>query len=499
MEAFQNALYGFSVALNPTNLFYCFLGCLIGTLVGVLPGFGPAAALSLLLPVTFRLDVTGAIIMLAGIYYGAMYGGSTTSILVNIPGETASVITCLDGYQMAKQGRAGPALGIAAFASLIAGTLSVVSLMFLAPLLAEAALRFGPAEYFTLMIMSLALVTYLTRGSMIKGLMMASLGMILGAIGSDPLTGRLRFAYDIKVLRDGLGIVPVLIGLFGVSEVLSSLVTKEAQDVVKTKLRGLLPTRRDWKVSSLPILRGSLLGFFMGILPGIGLAIPTFVSYGLEKKLSRNPERFGTGAIEGVAAPEACNNATSVGHFVPMLSLGIPTTGTMALFLGALILHGIQPGPLLIQNRPDIFWGLISSMYIGNITLLILNLPLIAIWVQVLRVPYTYLFPLILLFCLIGVYTLNNLIDEIAIMIIFGAFGYLLKYFSYESPPLILGFVLGTMIESRFRQSLTISQGSFLIFVSSPIALIFLLVTFLILASGLLPHIGVAFKRPKSH
>lgn len=420
MEALQSILYGFSVALSPSNLLYCLLGCLIGTLVGVLPGIGPAAAISLLLPTTFRLDITGAIIMLAGIYYGAMYGGSTTSILVNIPGETASVVTCLDGYQMAKQGRAGPALGIAAFGSLIAGTLSLIGLMFLAPTLAEYALSFGSPEYFSLMIMSLSLIIYLARGSITKGLMMAFLGLFLGTIGSDRLTGKLRFVYNIMVLRDGLGIVPVLIGLFGISEVLSNIGTIATQTVVKTKIRGLLPTLRDWKDSFFPIIRGTFLGFFMGILPGIGLSIPTFVCYGMEKKLSKTPERFGTGAIEGVAGPEACNNATSVGNFVPMLSLGIPTTGTMALFLGALILHGIQPGPLLIQSRPDIFWGLISSMYVGNIILLVLNLPLIIIWVQVLRVPYTYLFPMILLFCLIGAYSLNNMVGDVSIMIIFG-------------------------------------------------------------------------------
>ncbi|OGP65153.1 MAG: transporter [Deltaproteobacteria bacterium RBG_13_47_9] len=485
MEALQNILYGFSVALTPVNLFYCLLGCIIGTLVGVLPGLGPAAAISLLLPATFRLDITGAIIMLAGIYYGAMYGGSTTSILVNIPGETSSVMTCIDGYQMAKQGRAGPALGIAAFGSLIAGTISVIGLMLLAPILAEGALRFGPPEYFTLMIMSLSLTTYLARGSMVKALMMACLGLILGVIGSDPVTGKLRFVYNITVLRGGLGMVPVLMGLFGVAEVLSNIGSSENRAVVKTKIRGILPTVKDWKDSLPPIIRGSFLGFILAILPGVGLSIPTFLSYGMEKKLSKTPERFGTGAIEGVAGPEAANNGAAGGTFVPMISLGIPPNATMALLLGALMLHGVQPGPLLIQNRPEIFWGLISSMYIGNIILLILNLPLIAIWVQVLRVPYNYLFSMIFLLCLIGSYSLNNLVGDVAIMVIFGGIGYLLKYFRYEAPPLILALILGPIIEDSFRQSLTISEGSFSIFFTRPIAGVFLLATLLSIGLGL--------------
>jgi putative tricarboxylic transport membrane protein len=346
------------------------------------------------------------------------------------------------------------------------------------------------------MIMSLSLVTYLTQGSKVKGLMMAFLGLILGVVGSDRLTGKLRFVYDFDVLKDGLGIVPLLIGLFGVSEVLSSVGAIKDRTVKESKIRGLLPTLQDWKDSFLPIFRGSFLGFFMGILPGIGLSIPTFISYGLEKKLSKHPERFGSGAIEGVAGPETCNNATSIGNFVPMLSLGIPTTGTMALFLGALILHGVQPGPLLIQNRPDIFWGLICSMYIGNIILVLLNLPLIAIWVQLLRVPYSYLSPMILLFCLIGAYSVNNMVEEVAIMIIFGGFGYLLKHFAYESPPLILAFVLGPMIEERFRQSLTISQGSFSIFFAHPISATFLFVTLLIVvSSGLSPIVMRRFRK----
>jgi putative tricarboxylic transport membrane protein len=489
MDILSNLHLGLSVSLSLTNLWYCFIGVLVGTFIGVLPGLGCSVTIALLMPLTFRLDPTTAIIMLAGIYYGAQYGGSTTSILVNIPGETASVMTCLDGYQMAKQGRAGPALGIAAFGSLIAGTLGIIGLMFLAPTLAELALTFGPSEYASLMIMSLSLVIFLARGSMVKGVMTALLGLILGTVGLDKLTGDLRFVYNTVVLRDGLGIVPVMIGLFGVAEVLANIGNVESQRANKTEIRNILPTLRDWRDSSLPIVRGTLLGFFMGILPGIGVSIPTFVCYGMEKRLSKHPERFGAGAIEGVAGPEACNNATSVANFVPMLSLGIPTTATMALFLGALILHGIQPGPLLIGNRPDLFWGLIASMYIGNLILVILNLPLIFLWVQLLRLPYAYLFPLILLFCLIGSYSLNNVVAEMTIMVIFGVVGYLLRYFDYEAPPLILAFVLGPMIEERFRQALALSQGSFMEVAMRPITAFFLLSTVLILAWGPLGHL----------
>ena len=489
MDSLHHILFGFSVALTPMNLLYCLIGCLVGTLVGVLPGIGPAAAIALLLPSTFRLDITGAIIMLAGIYYGAMYGGSTTSILVNIPGETSSVMTCLDGYQMAKQGRAGAALGIAAFGSLIAGTIATIFLTFLAPVLAEAALKIGPPEYFTLLVMSLSLVIYLNRGPMLKGLVMCFLGLILGVIGSDPVTGKLRFVYDITVLRSGLGVVPVLMGLFGVTEVLSNIGSQEDQTIIDSKIKGLLPTRQDWKDSLPPIFRGTFLGFFLGILPGIGLSIPTYIDYGMEKRLSKRPEKFGTGIIEGVAGPEACNNAAAAGSFIPMLSLGIPPNATMALFLGALILHGVQPGPLLVQNNPEIFWGLLASMYIGNIILVVLNLPLIAMWVQVLKVPYAYLFPMILLFCLIGSFSLNNMVGDVGIMVIFGGLGYLFRYFGYEAPPLILALVLGPILEDTFRQSLTIAGGSFAIFFQRPISAIFLIATCLILGSRLLRYL----------
>lgn len=486
MGALEGMLYGFSIALAPTNLFYCFMGCLIGTLVGVLPGIGPAAAIALLLPVTFHLSPVGAIIMLAGLFYGAMYGGSTTSILVNIPGEASSVVTCLDGYQMARQGSAGAALGISAYGSFLAGTLSVIGLMFLAPVLAEAALKFGPPEYFMLMVMSMTFVTYLSRGSMTKSLLMVALGLILAVVGMDPVSSKLRFDYGILTLRDGLGVVPVVMGLFGVSEVLNNVGTLMDRSIFKTKIKGLLPTWEDFKTSFLPITRGSLLGFFMGILPGIGPVIPTFISYALEKKISKHPERFGSGAIEGVAAPEACNNATSVANFIPMLSLGIPTNAIIALLLGALMIYGVQPGPLLIKEKPDLFWGLVSSMYVGNAMLLVLNLPLIPVWVQLLKVPYAYLGPMILLFCLIGSYTLNNNFGDVIVMVVFGGVGLVMKYFDYAAGPLILAMVLGPMMEDSLRQSLIISRGTFSIFFLRPISAAFLVGVLLIIAAGLL-------------
>ena len=477
MEAIAGIVQGFAVALAPKSLLFCFVGVLSGTLVGVLPGIGPAAAMSLLLPSTLRADPASSMIMLAGLYYGAMYGGSTTSILVNIPGEAASVVTCFDGYQMARQGRAGPALGISAFGSFIAGTVGVVGLMLLAPLLASFALLFGAPEYFSLMVMSMTLVTYLSRGSQLKALMMAGLGLILGSIGLDAVTAKPRFTYDIMVLRDGIGVVPVVMGLFGISEVLLNVGAIMDREILKSKIKGLLPSRQDWKDSAMPIARGSVLGFFLGVLPGLGPVVATFLSYGLEKRFSKHPEKFGAGAIEGVAGPEACNNAVATGNFVPMLSLGIPANAIMAILLGALTIYGIQPGPLLIKEHPDIFWGLVASMYVGNIMLLILNLPLIPLWVQVLKVPYGILYPIILLFCLIGSYSLNNNIGDVIIMWVFGFFGFLMKKFQFEPAPLVLALVLGPMMEDNLRQSLIISRGDFSIFFSRPLSVVFLLVS----------------------
>jgi putative tricarboxylic transport membrane protein len=471
MEIFQGVLNGFQVALQPINLLYCFIGVFIGTLVGVLPGLGPAAAIALLLPSTFTLSPVSSVIMLAGIYYGAMYGGSTTSILVNIPGEAASVVTCLDGHAMARQGRAGPALGIAAFGSFIAGTLSILILTLLAPLLVKVTLSFGPPEYFSLMLLGTTLVTYFSHGSMLKALMMALVGVLLGSVGVDSISGRYRFTFGIPTLMDGLGLVPVIMGLFGISEVLLNLEHLAVKRTIYAEsMKGLLPNLEDWKRSVVPIARGSLLGFFLGILPGAGAIIASFAAYAAEKRVSKRPEQFGKGAIEGVAAPEAANNAAAGGAFIPLLTLGIPANAVMAILLGALMIHGLQPGPLLMTRAPDLFWGTITSMYIGNAMLLVLNLPLIGIWIRLLRVPYTLLFPFILLFCLIGSYSVNNNVGDGLVMWVFGILGYLLKKFDYEAAPLVLALVIGPMMEEALRQSLILSAGSFAIFLERPIS-----------------------------
>src|SRR5512135_1705541 len=423
MDVFQPIFYGLSVAVQPWNLLFCFIGVLIGTLVGVLPGLGPVAAISLLLPATFRASPVASIIMLSGIYYGAMYGGSTTSILVNIPGEAASVVTCLDGYKMARQGRAGPALVIAAFGSFIAGTLSIVGLMFIAPPLAEMALKFGPPEYFSLMIMGLTVLTFLASGPMWKALLMAAFGLFLGCMGMDNMTASYRFTFDILELSDGVGLVPVVMGLFGISEVMLNVEQSMERSIFETKIQNLLPNLKDWGDSIFAMLRGTVIGFFLGVLPGGGAVISSFVSYAVEKKVSKNPERFGTGMIAGVAGPEAANNAATGGAFIPLLTLGIPANSVMAILLGALIIHGVQPGPMLVKEHPEIFWGAVASMYLGNAMLLVLNLPLIGLWVRLLKVPYPILFPMILLFCLIGCYSLNNSVVEVIVMVVFGLVG----------------------------------------------------------------------------
>jgi putative tricarboxylic transport membrane protein len=494
MDFFSNLYLGFSVILQPGNLFLCFLGCVMGTLVGVLPGLGPVAAISILLPSTYHMSPVSAIIMLAGIYYGAMYGGSTTSILVNIPGESASVITCLDGYQMARQGRAGAALGISAFASFIAGTVATILIMLAAPPLAGIALVFGPPEYFALMILGLAMLIYLATASMLKALMMACLGVILGTMGTDPIHGVERFTFGSYTLMDGIGLVPVLMGLFGISEVLLTVEQATQVDVYKTRIGKLLPTLEDWGKSIKPILRGTFIGFFIGILPGGTAVVSSFSAYIVEKKLSKYPEKFGTGMIEGVAAPEAANNSASQGSFIPLLTLGIPSNVVMAVLLGALLIQGVTPGPLLIKKYPEIFWGVIGSMYVGNLMLLLLNLPLIGIWVKLLKVPYAIMFPMILFFCLLGVYTVNNSYVEIVIMIIFGGIGYLMKKFAYEGAPLVLAFVLSPMMENAFRQSLIMSGGGFGIFLTRPISLGLLIVTLVLL---LLPFVPGLKKIPK--
>ena len=484
MDILQSMILGFRVALEPTNLLFCFLGCLGGTLVGVLPGFGPVAAMALLLPSTFHLAPVSAIIMLAGIYYGAMYGGSTTSILVNIPGETASVVTCLDGYQMARQGRAGPALGMSAFGSFIAGTLGVVGLMLLAPPLTGWALRFGPPEYFTLMLLGLTLVAYLAQGSMVKAFVMAAVGLLLSFIGTDVISGVSRFTYGIIELREGIGIIPILMGVFGVAEVLSNAEEEMGREIFIAKVKGLLPSLKDWLDSKWALLRGSLIGFFLGILPGGGAVIASFVSYAVEKRFSRHPEKFGTGVIEGVAAPESANYAATAGAFIPLMTLGIPGNAVTALLLGAFMIHGIQPGPLMMERTPDLFWGIVASMYVGNIILLILNLPLIGLWVRILKIPYPILSPLILLFCILGAYSLNNSLWDISLMILFGILGYLMRKSGFEGAPMILALVIGRMFENAFRQSLLLSDGSFGIFFTRPISAVLLLISLMLMGTA---------------
>ncbi|MFZ5732660.1 MAG: tripartite tricarboxylate transporter permease [Pseudomonadota bacterium] len=465
MEVFANVAQGLGVALQPVNILYCFIGVFIGTLVGVLPGIGPISAMSLLLPVTLSGTPESGIIMMAGIYYGSMYGGSTTSILVNIPGEAASVVTCLDGHQMAKQGRAGPALGMAALGSFIAGTFALIALMFIAPSLASVAVRFGPAEYFSLMVLGLVVLTFLTQGSMAKALFMACIGVVLGLVGLDSINAMPRLTFGRLELIDGIGLVPVVMGLFGVAEVLTNIEQTIKRDVLATKISHLLPTKEDWKASAGPVSRGTILGFFLGILPGGGAVVASFASYALEKRLSKTPERFGNGAIEGVAAPEAANNAAAGGAFIPLMTLGIPPNVVMALLLGAFIIHGLQPGPLMITQNPQLFWGIIASMYIGNVMLLVLNLPLIGMWVQLLRLPYNVLFPLILLFTIIGVYCSSNNVFDVYVMIAFGILGYLMRKLGFEPAPLVLAFVLGPMLENNLRKALILSQGDLTTFI----------------------------------
>jgi putative tricarboxylic transport membrane protein len=481
---------GVQTLFTPTNILFCFLGVLMGTLVGVLPGLGPTAAIALLLPNTFHVTPVTAIIMLAGIYYGAMYGGSTTSILVNIPGEAASVITCLDGYQMALKGRAGPALGIAAFGSFIAGTISVLGLMLVAPPLAKFALAFGPPEYFSLMLMGIVVLIYLASGSILKALMIAVFGLLLGTIGMDAISGTQRLTFGVLELADGIGLIPAIMGLFGVAEVISNVEEEMKREIITAKVKNLLPNLRDWKDSFWPIIRGSFLGFFIGILPGPAPVISGFTSYAIEKKISKHPEKFGTGVIEGVAGPESANNAATGGAFIPLFTLGIPANSVIAILLGAFMIHGIQPGPMLISKYPDLFWGTIMSMYLGNIMLLILNLPLIGLWVKVLKVPYPILFPLILLFCLVGVFSLNYSNVEVALMIGFGIFGYLARKFQFEMAPLVLAIVIGPMMENNLRLALTISQGDPWIFIQKPISALFMIVSLVLLISPFIPWLG---------
>ena len=492
MDTFRDLALGFAVAFSLKNLMYCFIGALLGTVVGVLPGLGCAATIALLLPITFYLNDTGAIIMLAGIYYGAMYGGSTTSILFRIPGESTSVVTCLDGYEMAKKGRAGAALGICAFGSFIAGTVGVFGLTFFAPRLAEWALEFGPPEYCSLMILGMTLVTFLAKGSPLKTAMMAVFGMLLGTIGLDPVSSVARLTFGSTQLMSGLHLVLLAMGMFGISEVFKLIEQPIHQEQVIKAPKGLFalfPNLREWKDSFFPILRGTLLGFGVGTLPGGGAIISTFGAYGLEKRISKHPERFGHGAIEGVAGPEAANNSASTGAFVPLLTLGIPSNGAIALLLGAIMIHGITPGPLLFKSRPDMFWGLIASMYIGNVMLLVLNLPLVGLFARIAYVPSSIMNPIIAYICVFGAYGVSNNPFDIVIMAIFGIFGYFMEKLDFEPAPLLLAFILGPMVEETLRQSLIISRGSFDIFFSRPISAVTMSVAILLYLSPLMRKI----------
>ena len=470
MDALSGLATGFAVILTAQNLYYCFLGSLIGTLIGVLPGIGPLAAMSVLLPLTFGLPPIAGIVMLSAIFYGAMYGGSTTSVLVNIPGEAASVITCLDGHEMAKQGRAGAALGMAAMGSFIAGTISVIALTLFAPLLTMVALKFGPPENAALMVVGLVCTILLIRGSPVKGLVMVALGFLVAAVGQDIVTGKDRFTFNAIDMLAGFELVAVIIGLFGISEILLNVETLARNDVVRAKISGLWPTRADWRASWGPIIRGSGLGFLFGIVPGGGPVTASFMSYAVEKRLSKTPEKFGTGMIEGVAGPESANNAAVAGSMIPLLSLGLPANAVTALLLGALVIQGIQPGPLFMAQRPDLFWGVIASLYVGNVMLLILNLPLIGLWVQLLRVPYRVLFPIILLLAIVGTYSANKNLFDLPVMIGFGVLGYILRKLEYDLAPLILAVVLAPLLEQSLRQSMVMSPDGVAIFVTRPIA-----------------------------
>jgi putative tricarboxylic transport membrane protein len=489
-ETLQNLYLGFSIALSPSILVYAFAGCVIGTLVGVLPGVGPLAGISLLLPASFGLNATTAIVLLAGIYYGAMYGGSTTSILMRIPGEAASVMTCIDGYAMTRKGRAGAALAIAAVGSYVAGTVSVVGLMLLAPPLASFALRFGPPEYVALLLLGLLVLAYMSGGSVSKSLAMAALGLLLGMIGIDPMTGYFRFHYGLVELGDGIGIVPVAVGLFGVSEILLSAGQATPPAVLKPKLRELLPSAQEWRDAMWPIGRGTGLGFLIGIIPGSAHIISSFVSYAVERRLSKHPEQFGHGAVAGVAGPESANNAATSGAFVPMLALGVPSGPIPAVMLAAMLVHGISPGPLLITQQPDLFWGFIASMYVGNVVLLILNLPMVGLFVILLRIPYPLLYPAILVFSVVGVYAVNGSVVDVWIMAVMGALGYLLRKFDFETAPIVLGLVLAPMLEMSLRQSLALSSGSYAVFVNRPIAASMLVVGLALLLLSLRPLVS---------
>jgi putative tricarboxylic transport membrane protein len=504
MDLFQNLAQGFGVVFQfvdlkiaylnitipfPMNIFLCFIGAMVGTLIGVLPGIGPLATIAMLLPITFGLPPVGALIMLAGIYYGAQYGGSTTSILINIPGESSSVVTALDGHQMAKQGRAGPALAIAAIGSFIAGSVATVLVAALGAPLTSLALLFGPAEYFALMVLGLVFAVVLARGSILKAIAMILFGLLLSAVGSDIETGQSRMAFDIPELADGIGFVTVAMGVFGFAEIMRNLEQTESRDIVQSKVTGLMPTWPDFKVAAPAIGRGTVLGSILGILPGGGAVIAAFAAYTFEKKMSKTPQRFGHGAIEGVAAPESANNAAAQTSFIPLLTLGIPPNAVMALMVGAMTIHGIVPGPQVMTKQPELFWGLIASMWVGNLMLVVINLPLVGLWVRLLRVPYRMLFPAILIFCAIGVYSVNNAPADAIMVAAFGLVGYWFVKHDFEPAPMLLGFVLGPLMEENLRRAMLIARGDPTTFITRPISGALLALATLLLILAVLPMI----------
>ena len=489
MELLDNLALGFSVALSLQNVLYCFIGALLGTLIGVLPGLGPVATIAMLLPLTFGLPPVSALIMLAGIYYGAQYGGSTTAILINLPGESSSVVTAIDGHQMARKGRAGAALATAALGSFFAGSVATFLLALFAPPLANLALQFGPPEYFSLMVLGLIASVTLASGSVVKAIAMIVLGLILGLSGQDIYTGTPRFTFELQELSDGFDFVALAMGMFGISEIIRNLEDEHQRSLVAAKVKSLMLTKEEFKRIIAPVLRGTALGSFLGILPGGGAMLSSFASYSIEKKLSKHPREFGRGAIEGVAGPESANNAGAQTSFIPMLTLGIPSNPVMALMIGALIIQGITPGPNVVTEKPDLFWGVIASMWVGNFMLVLLNLPLIGMWVRLLTVPYHVMFPAIIAFCCIGVYSVNNNVFDVYTMALFGLLGYALVKLDCEPAPLLLGFVIGPMLEEYLRRAMLISRGDPMVFVTRPISAVLLLLALAALVVVLLPSV----------
>ncbi|HLQ17564.1 MAG TPA: tripartite tricarboxylate transporter permease [Tabrizicola sp.] len=489
MDLLSNLSLGFATAASPENLFFCLIGVILGTLIGVLPGIGATATIAMLLPITFQLEPVSSLIMLAGIYYGAQYGGSTTAILINMPGESSSAVTAIDGYQMARKGKAGTALAVAALGSFFAGTVATLLVALFAPPLTAVALKFGAAEYFSLMVLGLVSAIALAHGSILKALAMVVLGLILGLVGTDIYTGAPRFTFGITEYADGLSFVALAVGVFGIAEILRNLEGEQDRTVLGTKLGGLFPSKEDLKSMVAPMVRGTAIGSVLGILPGGGAVLASFASYTVEKRLSDTPQEFGQGAIAGVAGPESANNAGAQTSFIPLLTLGIPANPVMALMVGAMIIQGIVPGPNVASEQPELFWGIIASMWIGNLMLVVLNLPLIGLWVKLLKVPYHVLFPVIMAFCSIGVYSVNSNVYDLYAVAFFGLMGYALLKLRCEPAPLLLGFVLGPMLEENLRRAMILGRGDPSIFVTRPISLTLLLLTVAVLVVMLMPTI----------